>query len=153
MPAVDHDRVACKVLPAGSNENIVARRVRPVVGFFRREIPDLGSYPSWGNGEHEAYGVRLPTGEHGLQTLATPVRLAVPTASRPRGSTVTLVRVKVGEVTRMLQGDGRFLVATRGSHRQFKHATKPGRVTVPGRLSDDLAPGTLNSILKQAGLK
>jgi len=61
--------------------------------------------------------------------------------------------VKVSEVTRMLQGDGLFLVATRGSHRQFKHATKPGRVTVPGRLSDDLAPGTLNSILKQAGLK
>ena len=40
-----------------------------------------------------------------------------------------------------------------GSHRQFKHATKPGRVTVPGKPSDDLAPGTLNSILKQAGLK
>jgi predicted RNase H-like HicB family nuclease/predicted RNA binding protein YcfA (HicA-like mRNA interferase family) len=53
----------------------------------------------------------------------------------------------------MLQGDGWFLVATRGSHRQFKHATKPGRVTVPGKPSDDLAPGTLNSILKQAGLK
>lgn len=63
------------------------------------------------------------------------------------------MRVKVGEVTRMLQGDGWFLVATRGSHRQFKHATKPGRVTVPGKPSDDLAPGTLNSILKQAGLK
>jgi predicted RNA binding protein YcfA (HicA-like mRNA interferase family) len=61
--------------------------------------------------------------------------------------------VKVSEVTRMLQGDGWFLVATRGSHRQFKHATKPGRVTVPGKPSDDLAPGTLNSILKQAGLK
>jgi predicted RNA binding protein YcfA (HicA-like mRNA interferase family)/predicted RNase H-like HicB family nuclease len=63
------------------------------------------------------------------------------------------VGVKVSEVTRMLQGDGWFLVATRGSHRQFKHATKPGRVTVPGKPSDDLAPGTLNSILKQAGLK
>lgn len=61
--------------------------------------------------------------------------------------------VKVSEVTRMLQGDGWFLVATRGSHRQFKHATKPGRVTVPGKPSDDLAPGTLNSIFKQAGLK
>lgn len=48
---------------------------------------------------------------------------------------------------------GWFLVATRGSHRQYKHASKPGRVTVPGKLSDDLAPGTLNSIYKQAGLK
>jgi predicted RNA binding protein YcfA (HicA-like mRNA interferase family) len=53
----------------------------------------------------------------------------------------------------MLAADGWLLVATRGSHRQFKHATKSGRVTVPGKPSDDLAPGTLNSILKQAGLK
>lgn len=61
--------------------------------------------------------------------------------------------MKVSEILRQLQGDGWFLVATRGSHRQFKHAAKPGRVTVAGRPSDDLAPGTLNSILKQAGLK
>ena len=53
----------------------------------------------------------------------------------------------------MLQDDGWYLVATRGSHRQFKHVSKPGRVTVPGKPSDDLAPGTVNSILKQAGLK
>lgn len=44
-------------------------------------------------------------------------------------------------------------MATRGSHRQFKHPTKPGRVTIAGKPSDNLAPGTLNSILKQAGLK
>ncbi|MEK7349996.1 MAG: type II toxin-antitoxin system HicA family toxin [Nitrospirota bacterium] len=44
-----------------------------------------------------------------------------------------------------------FLVATKGSHRQFKHQTKPGRVTVAGKPSDDLPPGTLNSIFKQAG--
>ena len=43
--------------------------------------------------------------------------------------------------------------AYQGSHRQFKHPNKSGLVTVPGHLSDDLAPGTLNSILKQAGLK
>jgi len=53
----------------------------------------------------------------------------------------------------MLTDDSWFLVATRGSHRQFKHTTKAGRVTVPGKPSDDLAPGTLSSILKQAGLK
>jgi predicted RNA binding protein YcfA (HicA-like mRNA interferase family) len=61
--------------------------------------------------------------------------------------------MKVSEVLRMLDADGWYLVATRGSHRQFKHATKLGRVTVAGKPSDDLAPGTLNSILKQSGLK
>jgi predicted RNA binding protein YcfA (HicA-like mRNA interferase family) len=60
--------------------------------------------------------------------------------------------MKVREVLRLLQDDGWVLVATRGSHRQFKHPVKPGRVTVAGKLGDDLPPGTLNSILKQAGL-
>ncbi|WP_076607008.1 type II toxin-antitoxin system HicA family toxin [Serpentinimonas barnesii] len=61
--------------------------------------------------------------------------------------------MKVSEVLRLLQAGGWRLVATRGSHRQYKHASKPGRVTVPGKPSDELAPGTLNSIQKQAGLK
>lgn len=61
--------------------------------------------------------------------------------------------MKVSEVLRMLKDDGWVLVATRGSHRQFKHPTKVGRVTVAGKPSDDLAPGTLNSILKQPDLK
>jgi predicted RNA binding protein YcfA (HicA-like mRNA interferase family) len=60
--------------------------------------------------------------------------------------------VKVREVLQLLREDGWYLVATKGSHRQFKHHTKSGRVTVAGNPSDDLAPGTLNSILKQAGL-
>ncbi|MCZ7656104.1 MAG: type II toxin-antitoxin system HicA family toxin [Rhodocyclaceae bacterium] len=53
----------------------------------------------------------------------------------------------------LLKRDGWYLAATKGSHRQFKHSDKPGRVTVAGKPSDDLAPGTLNSIFKQAGLK
>jgi predicted RNA binding protein YcfA (HicA-like mRNA interferase family) len=61
--------------------------------------------------------------------------------------------VKVSEILRELNDDGWYLVVTRGSHRQFKHPTKSGRVTVPGKLSDELAPGTLNSIRKQAGFK
>ncbi len=61
--------------------------------------------------------------------------------------------MKVREVLRLLHDDGWFDVGGRGSHRQFKHGTKPGRVTVPGKPGDDLAPGTLNSILKQAGLE
>jgi predicted RNA binding protein YcfA (HicA-like mRNA interferase family) len=54
---------------------------------------------------------------------------------------------------RRLGEDGWYLASTKGSHRQFKHPSKPGRVTVAGKPSDDLAPGTLNSILKQSGLK
>jgi predicted RNA binding protein YcfA (HicA-like mRNA interferase family) len=61
--------------------------------------------------------------------------------------------MKVAEILRQLHDDGWYLVATRGSHRQYKHRAKPGRVTVPGKPSDDLSPGTLNSILKQSGLK
>jgi len=53
----------------------------------------------------------------------------------------------------MLSDDGWLLERTRGSHRQYKHPEKPGLVTVPGSMSDELAPGTLNSILKQAGLE
>jgi predicted RNA binding protein YcfA (HicA-like mRNA interferase family) len=59
--------------------------------------------------------------------------------------------MKVAHVLEMLEDDGWFLVATRGSHRQFRHPWKPGRVTVAGKRSDDLAPGTLKSVLKQAG--
>jgi len=61
--------------------------------------------------------------------------------------------MKVREMIKLLESDGWVLIATRGSHRQFKHSHKTGRVTVAGAYSDDLAPGTLNSILKQSGLK
>jgi predicted RNA binding protein YcfA (HicA-like mRNA interferase family) len=61
--------------------------------------------------------------------------------------------MKVRDAIRLIEEDGWFLVATRGSHRQYKHLKKPGRVTVAGKPSDDLAPGTWNSILKQAALK
>ena len=61
--------------------------------------------------------------------------------------------MKVSEVLQILKNEGWYLVATRGSHRQFKHTVRPGRVTVAGKPNDDLCPGTLNSILKQAGLK
>lgn len=61
--------------------------------------------------------------------------------------------MKVKDALRLLQSDGWYLVGVRGSHRQFKHPSKAGRVTLAGKPGDDLAPGTLNSILKQAGLK
>jgi predicted RNA binding protein YcfA (HicA-like mRNA interferase family) len=59
--------------------------------------------------------------------------------------------MKISEILAMLKDDGWYLVATRRSHRQFKHPHKSGRVTVPGKPSDDVAPGTKNSIFKQAG--
>jgi predicted RNA binding protein YcfA (HicA-like mRNA interferase family) len=61
--------------------------------------------------------------------------------------------MKIRDMLEVLRRDGWYLVASRGSHRQFKHPIKPGRVTVAGHPGDDLRPGTLNSILKQAGLK
>jgi predicted RNA binding protein YcfA (HicA-like mRNA interferase family) len=60
--------------------------------------------------------------------------------------------MKVRDVIKMIEEDGWYLVVTRGSHRQYKHPTKPGRVTIAGHLNDDLAPDTLNSVLKQAQL-
>jgi len=61
--------------------------------------------------------------------------------------------MKVKQAIAVIEKDGWYLTRTRGSHRQFKHDAKPGLVTVPGKLSDDLAIGTENSILRQAGLK
>jgi len=61
--------------------------------------------------------------------------------------------MKVNDVIKMIEADGWYLVATKGSHRQYKHPTKPGRVTIAGHPNHDLAPGTLNSVLKQAQLK
>jgi predicted RNA binding protein YcfA (HicA-like mRNA interferase family) len=61
--------------------------------------------------------------------------------------------VKIRDVLKLLEDDGWYLARTRGSHRQYKHDRKAGLVTVAGKPSDDLAPGTLGSVLKQAGLK
>lgn len=61
--------------------------------------------------------------------------------------------MKLRDVIKMIENDGWYLVTTKGSHRQYKHPTKTGRVTIAGHLNHDIAPGTLNSILKQAKLK
>ena len=61
--------------------------------------------------------------------------------------------MKVRDIIKLLEQNGWYLKATKGSHRQYKHPTKSGRVTLPGHPGDDLALGTLNSVLKQAGLK
>ena len=61
--------------------------------------------------------------------------------------------MKVREVVRFLEAAGWRLVVTEGSHRQFKHPGKPGRVTVSGHLGDDMPKGTLASVLRRAGLR
>ena len=59
---------------------------------------------------------------------------------------------KVREIIRLIEADGWYLVTTVGSHQQYKHPLKPGRVTIAGKPSAELPPGTERSILKQAGL-
>ncbi len=60
---------------------------------------------------------------------------------------------KVRDMIKLIEADGWYFVTQRGSHRQYKHPTKPGKVTIPGAPSDELPPGTWNSIQRQAGLK
>jgi len=61
--------------------------------------------------------------------------------------------MKVRDIVKLIEADGWYIVVTKGSHRQYKHPAKPGRVTIAGHLNDDLAPGTLNSIFEQAQLR
>ena len=61
--------------------------------------------------------------------------------------------MKVREAIKLVENDGWYLDRTRGSHRQYRHASKRGIVTIAGKPGEELAPGTKNSILKQAGLK
>ncbi len=61
--------------------------------------------------------------------------------------------MKVKDVIKLIETDGWYLVNIKGSHRQFEHPIKKGKVTIAGKPSDDVKKGTLNSILKQSGLK
>jgi predicted RNA binding protein YcfA (HicA-like mRNA interferase family) len=61
--------------------------------------------------------------------------------------------MKIRDIIKLIEADGWYKVNTKGSHRQYKHPVKKGRVTIAGHPGDDLAVGTLNSILKQARLK
>ncbi|MCB4790796.1 MAG: type II toxin-antitoxin system HicA family toxin [Elusimicrobia bacterium] len=61
--------------------------------------------------------------------------------------------MKIRDIIKLIEADGWYIVKTKGSHRQYKHSRKSGRVTIAGHPKDDLANGTLNSVLKQAQLK
>jgi len=61
--------------------------------------------------------------------------------------------MKVRDIIKLIEADGWYIVVTKGSHRQYKHPKKLGRVTIAGHPSDEMATGTMNSVLKQAQLK
>ena len=61
--------------------------------------------------------------------------------------------MKIRDIIKLIEDNGWYLVVTKGSHRQYKHAQKPGRVTIAGHMNDDISSGTLSSIMKQANLK
>ena len=75
---------------------------------------------------------------------------AISDARRGRYNTY---RLKVRDVIKMIEEDGWYLVGTKGSHRQYRHSSKPGRVTVPGHLGDDLAPGNTEQCFQAGRLK
>lgn len=60
--------------------------------------------------------------------------------------------MKAKELESKLLKDGWYYVDQKGSHRHFKHPTKPGKITIPAH-KNDLKLKTAESILKQAGLK
>lgn len=93
-----------------------------------------------------AFWRRLPVREPSATSHGTAL------SHRNRPATI-FQSMKVRDAVRLLTDDGWCLARTRGSHEQYKHPTKAGLVTVAGHPGDELAPGTLNSILKQAGLK
>src|ERR1035441_3809650 len=98
--------------------------------------PALWAAPGWSDvGRHEK---NEPGGAAGARVMSD--------------TAATLVGVKVSEILRLIGKDGWYLDRQRGSHRQYKHPSKRGLVTVSGKPSDDLHPRTRDSILRQAGL-
>lgn len=98
---------------------------------------------------HDAVAV-LPEGPNaaGLAVAAPrgPVANGLSTCSRTRG-------MKYRELVALIEDDGWRLVRRRGSHRQYRHETKPGLVTIAGQPAKDVPKGTAANILRQAGLQ
>jgi predicted RNA binding protein YcfA (HicA-like mRNA interferase family) len=66
---------------------------------------------------------------------------------------IEIAEMKAREAIKIIEQDGWFMVRRKGSHRQYRHSKKNGVVTIAGHANDDIARGTLSSIIKQAGLK
>ena len=77
----------------------------------------------------------------------------MPSVRHTDGTCAIIRTMKVKELIALIEADGWLQVRQKGSHRQFHHPTKPGTVTVSGKPSVDVPASTLNSALKQAGLK
>ena len=84
--------------------------------------------------------------------LSNGIELGLAVRQWVRSAAATLVGVKVSEILRLIGSDGWHLDRQKGSHRQYKHPSKRGLVTVAGKPSDELHPKTRDSILRQAGL-
>ncbi len=83
-------------------------------------------------------------------SVAAATVLLVPVGA---GWEVEAVPLKVSEMIKIIEADGWYLDRVTGSHRQFRHAVKPGTTTIAGKPSDTLPPGTEKSILRQAGIE
>lgn len=94
-----------------------------------------------------------PTAGRLARPFARPIRRDTLPGALTVFSAPDTIDMKVREVIRLIESNGWVQVRQRGSHRQVKHATRPGTVTVAGNDSQDLPPGTLNSVLKQAGIR
>ena len=98
---------------------------------------------------HQLFGLAKPVGRDRIP-LHFPRRLS---GHGPAECVGTVVDVKFRELVRLLEDDGWRLVAQRGSHKQYAHPAKRGKVTVAGKPADDVPKGTAANILRQAGLK
>jgi len=138
---VDASLQRCLNIPDGI-EQIVGRgrRERVLIADFQLPIVDLNSH----RGVNSAVG-------SGVSFRVTPTGRYI--ASDSQSTRLSCSTVKVRDVLKLLRNNGWSLITTVGSHRQLKHPTKSGRVTVSGHPSDDIHPKTLKSILTQAGLK
>ena len=94
-----------------------------------------------------------PMGGHEPRDVATYCLICLVCGIDRADSAAQAPAMKVRELLRLLEGDGWHLVRTRGSHRQFRHSTKPGTVTVSGNAGVDVPRGTLRAILKQARIQ
>jgi predicted RNA binding protein YcfA (HicA-like mRNA interferase family) len=98
-----------------------------------------------------------PAGEKELQKCIERSKAANSLSSEPQARQHALKRRlpvrEVRDAIRLIEADGWYLDRIRGSHRQYKHPSKRGLVTIAGKPGDELAPGTKSSILKQSGLK
>ena len=125
-------------LPLKSHFPVSHKRVNHVTvsGEWAKHLRPYGKRAFW-KAERRAHG------KQAAQQAAAP----------PSGYDVIPMPTKVQDLIARLEADGWFQVRQKGSHRQYHHASKFGTVTVAGKPSVEVPPGTLNSILKQAGLK